>query len=277
MRIVKSNGSIVEFNANKIRETLLRIGAKPWFVEQVLKNVLARIQDGMSTAKVFTIVQKELRKENRSLAHRYNLRQSLLKLGPAGFKFEQYIAAILEAYGYKATLPPDELRGLCVKHEVDVIAERGDKRFMIEAKFRNKFDDVVTLKDTLATWARFIDLNDGAKAGLGSRFDEAWIVTNGRFSERSLQFGSCKGMRLTGWSGSEQSFAKLVDHAALYPITILEDIKDWELDTLAQNKMLLCRQIANETPEDMAQKTKIPEERARKIISDCHEAVALPQ
>lgn len=274
MKIRKASGENVEFRPAKVRETLKRIGAKPETIDHVIANVTKAITEGMSTRDVFAIVRRELKKEDRCLAHRYNLRKGLLKLGPAGFKFEKYVASILQAYEYETSLPQDELSGLCVRHEVDVVAKSPSRVIMIEAKFRNRFDDTVTLKDAMATWARLIDLREGAKAGKKTpHFDEAWIVTNGRFSDRSQQFGVCKGMQLIGWSTEESSLARMVDHAALYPITVIDDLRQWELDSLEKKGYMLCREIAQKKPDVLAKQTGIASDRATKLVTDCKEIV----
>lgn len=274
MQIIKANGEKTEFRPEKIRETLKRIGAKPETIEHVLLNVTKNIAAGMTTREVFGIVRRELKKEDRCLAHRYNLRKGLLKLGPAGFTFEKYVASILQAYEYKTELPADDLAGLCVRHEVDIIARSPSRTIMIEAKFRNRFDDTVTLKDTLATWARLIDLREGSKEGKKTpHFDEAWIVTNGRFSDRAQQFGVCKGMHLIGWSSEESSLARMVDHAALYPITVIDELRQWELDNLVKKGYVLCREIATKNPQALSRQTGIPQDRATKLVTDCKEVV----
>jgi hypothetical protein len=274
MKITKANGETAEFNPEKIIETLRRIGAKDDLIHHVVSKVKVQIKDGMTTKEVYAVVRKELHRENRCIAHRYNLRRGLLRLGPAGFKFEKYVASILKAYRYDAELPTDDLAGLCVRHEVDVVAKMPGRTIMIEAKFRNRFEDSVTLKDTLATWARFVDLQEGAKAGKKTpNFDEAWIVTNGKFSDRSMQFGTCKGMQLIGWGTSDQSLPRMVDHAALYPITVLEKVHQWELEKFAAKDLMLCSEIATGKPKTIADRTGIPIERINSIIDTCKEVM----
>ncbi len=275
MDVVKSGGDIVKFDPEKLRNTLRHIHAKPETIEHIVQKVTKQAFDGITTRELFSIVRRELIRENHCLAHRYNLRNGLLKLGPAGFKFEKYVAAILNAYQYKAEVPEKEFNGLCVRHEIDVLAEKDERVAVIEAKFRNRFDDVVTLKDTMATWSRFVDLVDGGKAGSCPRVDEIWIVTNGRFSDRAHQFGMCKGIHLVGWSSEENSLARMVDHAALYPITVLDDVRQWELDRFAEKNLMLCREVADKTPAAIAKMIDVSEERAEKIIKDAAEVITL--
>ncbi len=275
MTIIKANGEKVPFRPEKIVETLKRIGAKDQLISHVVQKVTGGIKAGMTTQEVYALVRKELHKENRCIAHRYNLRSGLLRLGPAGFKFEKYVASILKAYEYDAEVPRDDLIGLCVRHEIDVVAKTKSRTIMIEAKFRNRFDDTVTLKDVMSTWARLIDLREGSKTNPKTPFfHEGWIVTNGRFSESAHQFGVCKGMKLIGWSEPSESLARMVDHAALYPITVMEHMKDWEMEKLAKKNIMLCREMAAKRPAALAETTGIPIDRTKSLIDTCKEIVA---
>ncbi len=273
MQIVKSDGRRVEFNPDKIRKTLRRAGAKPDLIESVIADVMPQVHDGLTTKALYRIVRHELRRTNRRVAGRYNLRNALLKLGPAGFKFEKYVASILAAYEYEVQVPETEFAGLCVDHEIDVIAKREGRTAMIEAKFRNKFGDSVNLKDTMATWSAYGDLVEGARMGKCPKFDEVWIVTNGRFSERALQFGVCRGIHMVGWGAEEHSLARLVDHATLYPITVLDDLHQWELESLSNNNLMLCREIADRDPAQLAKQVRITDDRAEKIVNACREVI----
>jgi hypothetical protein len=269
MHVIKASGAVVPFSPDKIRASLERIGTAPAVVKTVLAAVAARAKEGMTTRDLYALVRAELERADRGIAQRYNLRTALLKLGPAGFNFEKYVAAVLHAYQYDVELPAEDVRGLCVAHEVDVVARKAGKTAFIEAKFRNAVTDVVSLKDTMATWSRYLDLVDGHASGTCERFDEAWIVTNGRFSERAHQFGVCKGVHMVSWSGSDHSLARMVDHAALYPITVVEDVLPDELQRLASADYLLCREISEKMPAALAKATGIGEQRAQHIVQAC--------
>jgi len=223
----------------------------------------------LSDNEIRDIVHAELEKASPATGARYLLRSALTRLGPAGFNFEKYVASILSAYGYETQLP-FELQGACVTHEVDVIAKKDGRRMFIEAKFRNNFNDVVSIKDTMATWARYLDLVEGARLDLCPHFDEAWIVTNARFTDHSLKFAHCKNMVMIGWNHpKERTFARMVDLSSLYPLTILSDLSDNEIQLLAKNKYTLCREMTKESLGEIAQKTTIPKKRLKEILSQC--------
>ncbi len=276
MYIVKSDGKSELFSPEKLRAGLKRAGVPQALIDRVTHTVTERVRNGFTTKRIASLVREQLKRESLASLHRYTLHDGLLKLGPAGFNFEKYVGSILEAYGYRIEYPP-ELHGACVDHEVDIIARKDGRTVMIEAKFRNDFQRFVRLKDTLATWSRFQDLRDGAAAGRCPKFDEVWIVTNGRISSRSEKFGACKGIRLLGWNyPKEASFASYVDHAALYPVTVLHDLSPKELERLSGRGLMLCRQLAGMTQKRLARSAKISVGRAGALVKSCL-AVAAPQ
>lgn len=271
--IRKSSGRLVPYDEDKIRMSLDRAGVKADLIEGVLDSIRKQLRPKITTDEIYSILRDELKRRSPEASARYQLRAALGKLGPAGFNFEKYVASILTAYGYKTELP-FELQGACVTHEVDVIAEKDGRKMFIEAKFRNNFSDVVSIKDTMATWARYLDLVDGAKLGLCPHFDEAWIVTNARFTDHSLKYAHCKNMVMIGWNHpKERTFAKMVDLSALYPITVLDDLSNDELAVFMKEKVTLCREIADEDLNKLSKKLKIPKQRLGEIQESCKKIV----
>jgi Holliday junction resolvase len=273
IRIVKSDGVSEPFDIEKLRAGLRRAHTPADILDRIANAVSERVREGTTTRQISQMVHRQLRREHLATLYRYTLRDALLKLGPAGFRFEKYVASILQAYGYAAELP-EELQGACVRHEVDVVARKDGRTIMIEAKFRNDFSYFVRLKDVLATWARYLDLREGAEAGTCPKFDEVWIVTNGKISSRSQKFGACKGIRLLGWNHpKDASLAKFVDHTSLYPVTALHDLKSYELDRLAAKDLMLCRQVAASSPKRLARRIGIQEARAGRIVDACRQVI----
>jgi len=272
--IKKSSGKVVPYDEGRIRSTLERSGADQEVINTVVKKVNSSLKPKITTDEIRTIIREELKKASPAAGARYMLRSALARLGPAGFNFEKYVASILTAYGYETELP-FELQGACVSHEVDVTAQKDGRRMFIEAKFRNNFNDSVNIKDTMATWSRYLDLIEGSKIDLCPHFDEAWIVTNARFTEHALKYGHCKNMVMIGWNHpKERTFARMVDLSALYPLTIIEDLTDHEISAFAKNKYTLCREITDEKIPEIAKKTKISQKRVKEIYNQCKLIIA---
>lgn len=272
--IIKTSGDVVPFDADKVRRSILRTGADGKTADAILAKVEKALKPRMSTKKIYSLVRSELTQSQPWAAARYNLRQGIIRLGPSGFNFEKYVASVLNAYGYEAETP-EGYQGACIYHEVDVTAKKEGRTAFIEAKFRHDFRSQITIKDALATWSRYLDLVDGSGIGLCPHFDEAWIVTNARFTEQVLQYGHCKNMVLIGWNHPrERTFAQMVDIAYLYPVTVLNDLSQPEINALARNNLMLCRELVEEKIDVLENKTGLPGKRLAKLQELCNEVIS---
>lgn len=268
--IIKGDGSKAQYDENKIERSLKRTGVDKQTIARVLAKMRVEVKEGMTTQEIFDMVHDLVNKEEPVAAIKYNLRKAITRLGPDGFDFEKYVAAILTAYGYNAYVPQRDLQGACVSHEIDVIAEKDGRRTMIEAKFRHKINDVVNIKDTMSTWARYLDLVDGSRVDLCPHFDDVWIITNARFTQHSLRYGHCKNMMMIGWNHpTERSFARMIDLSYLYPVTILPEISDHEAKVLAKHNILLCAELARKRPETLVKILGFKQSKVEKMISMC--------
>lgn len=264
--IIKSNGERVPFDAERVRQSILRAGGAQVDVDAVVAAVQRSIHASSTTNDVYKAVRHELALRTPGVACRYTLRDALLQLGPAGFYFEQYLAQLLAHTGYTTELP-DEFEGSCVRHEVDVVAKKDGKEFAIEAKFRSKTGNVVHLKDVLASYARYLDLLDGAVTHRCPRFDAFWIVTNGKFSDRAATYGTCKRMPLIGWNFPTRTtgLASMIDRTGLYPVTVL-NISKAELSSFADAGLLLCDDLTKHEASDISHRVGISQSRAMELI-----------
>jgi len=271
--VTKANGQIVTFSEAKVANSMRRTGVDKKTIEEILRTIRPKFKSKMHTKEIYRLVNQELEKRKPWAAARFTLREAIVKMGPAGYNFEKYVAAILDAYGYKAETP-EELQGACITHEVDVMAEKDGRTIFIEAKFRHDFRATIGIKDTMSTWTRFLDLVDGSKVDLCPHFDEAWLVTNARFTDQSLKFGHCKNMMMIGWNHpKERSFANMVDLDSLYPITIIGQLTKVELEKFAQADLMLCREIEGSTAESLHEKTGITIKRLDVILPLCEQVI----
>lgn len=134
--IIKASGEKVPFDVSRLRRSLERSKAEPKAVEEVINAISSQLHENMSTKDIYRKAFSLLRKTSSSSAARYKLKAAILELGPAGFAFEKFVAEVLKHDGYHIQLNQIE-QGVCVKHEVDVIAERANLRAMIECKFHS--------------------------------------------------------------------------------------------------------------------------------------------
>lgn len=266
--IIKSTGEKEEFKPEKIKATCLRIGTSSEVADRIAQAVASKARDGMTTKEIYGIVFDLLKQENPGLASRYNLREALFRLGPAGFNFEFYIAEVLKAYGYKAELP-DILRGACIQHEVDVVAEKNNRYFMIECKWRKTVEHFITAKDVLSTWARFLDLIDGSAIKLCPHFDELWIITNSRFSHDASHYAQCKNIAVLSWNyPPDRPLPAWIDAKGLYPITALFRLGSELIPAFVEAKIMLVRDVAELSLDELKTRTKLSEKTLHPLIEE---------
>ena len=136
--IIKANGEKEIFLSSKLENSLRRAGAGSKAIVEVLGNVQQELTDGMTTAEIYRAAFKTLSDiEGASSAVKYSVRRAVMDLGPDGFSFEDFVAAMLKATGHKVRLRQN-IKGLCISHEIDVIAESDKEFIMAEVKFHNK-------------------------------------------------------------------------------------------------------------------------------------------
>ena len=199
--IVNALGEREPFDEFKVMRTCMRAGAGKETAEKISKEVASRVRDGMQTREILRITLRLL--DEMAAPHvsaRYDLKGAIMRLGPAGFAFESFFAAVLRDLGYQTDVR-QIIQGKCIPHEVDVVARSPEgKCIMVECKYRNYSGDYIKVKDALYTYARFLDLKEGHGTGKCANFDEVWLATNTKFSSEVRQYAECKGMRYTSRS-----------------------------------------------------------------------------
>ncbi len=238
--ITKEDGTEEYFDPEKLRISLKRAGAPANIVEEIVAHVVGEIVTGDSTQSIYRHAFSLLRKRARPVAARYSMKRAVLGLGPSGYPFEKFLAEIFTALGYRARTGTI-LRGKCVEHEIDVIAEKSGKRIGVEAKFHNNLGLKSDVKVSLYVKARFDDLRNAAK---GENFDEVWLVTNTKFTGQATAYGKCAGLALVSWDYPRRgNLNDLIEEAGVHPVTCLTTLSGKEKLMLLTQGIVLCRDI----------------------------------
>lgn len=245
MKIVKHSGDVVDYDSNKLRNSLVRSGANASVVDDILSRIQSEIYTGMPTKQIYKLAFGYLKKASNSHAARYNLRQALQLLGPAGFFFEKYIARLfeLEQYDTRKNLT---LKGKCVTHEVDVMIQKNKVISMVECKFHSRREGTTDVKVPMYILSRFNDLKENSHVLFSGResISKCWIVTNNRFTSDAVAFATCSGIQLLSWDyPKELNLRTKIDTHLLYPITCLTTISIAEKDKLLILDVLLVKEI----------------------------------
>jgi Holliday junction resolvase len=266
IQVKKASGDLEPFSEEKVVRSLERARVDKNVIDRVLTHVKKELYDGIPTQKIYSIVFRLLEKERPALLGRYNLKRAIMELGPTGYPFEKFVGALLKHYGYTVETGVNVL-GRCVNHEVDVVAQKDNQHFMIECKFHNQPGIRSDVKVALYVKARFDDVAAAwkEKPGHQTKFHQAWLVTNTKFTSDAIQYGKCVGMKLIGWSyPAKGSLQDLIEDPGLYPLTCLSSLSKQQKEALLGQDIVLCRDIPKASPAILSS-LNISEEQKKKL------------
>ena len=262
--VTKASGEQVPFSVSKLKSSLKKSGAGSKAINEVVEDLKDLLYDGISTKIIYKKAFDLLKQKSTTYAARYKLKTAIFELGPTGYPFEKYLGEILKFNGYtvKVNTP---VKGKCITHEVDVVAEKDNKKILIECKFHNERGDNSDVKVPLYVQARFDDIKNGSKGG-GNDI-QGWLVTNTRFTSDAEKYGGCVGLKLIGWdSPGKESLSQMIDKSGLYPITSLSTITNYEKQGILDRDIVLCRELGD-NPEILAD-LAIPNVRAKRVMQE---------
>jgi len=245
--ITKADGTKELFEETKLIDSLRNSGGNEVIIEKILEVLNKEIYDGMPTSEIYSKAFSLLRTQSMPMAIKYSLRRALSELGPDGFPFEKYVAKIFQTWGYE-TLTDQTVLGVCVPHEVDVVAWNNDRLIMVEAKFHNELDLKSDLKVALYIKARFDDLKGNIfnYGGKERKLDEGWLVTNTKFTEQAIRYGECNKLKMLGWNYPVRgNLQDIIEELRLHPFTCLVSISNTYKKVLLEKGIVICMEIYN--------------------------------
>ncbi len=245
IEIIKSSGRKARFSLDKLSNSLSRSGADHNLVEQIVNQVKDELYDGISTKEIYNRAYALLKKNKSVFASKYKLKKALYELGPTGFPFERFVAALLEYSGYK-TQVDKIMNGVCVTHEIDVVAEKNGTAIIIECKFHSEEGRNCNVKIPLYIHSRYNDVKAhwATKKREARKLDDGWVVTNTRFTADAMAYGKCVGLYLLSWDlPLDNGLKDRIDRLGLYPITVSTLLSKREKQFLLSRDVVLCRQL----------------------------------
>ena len=259
--VIKADGSKAPFDFNKIRQTCIRAGVSRDIARDIANRISRQVYPGIRTGAIYKMVLKALSQQEGGhvVKHRYKLKESIMRMGPAGSQFEEFVAKILESIGYQINSLRMEHEGRCVKHEIDISAYSmaTRKRYLVECKYHNMSGIFTGIKESLYTHARFLDL--------ATSYDAEMLVTNTKVSTDVITYASCVGQEVLSWRyPPERSLEKLIEEHGLYPLTILPLSKS-ETYTLHENGITLAKDLLSRDSDQLSRRTSISPGRLRNM------------
>jgi hypothetical protein len=278
IKIIKASGNEELFQQEKLSQSLRRAGAPKDVSQEITEKVKQEIRNGMTTKEVFTCAIAHLKKTHPALAARYSLKKGMMDLGPAGFLFEQYIAAVLREYGYD-TKTNQIMKGECVSHEIDIVAQTPSTHYLLEAKYHNRGGIKTDITVVMYMFARLLDIESSRKRREGDTNTRhtAWLLTNTRFTSKAVRYAQCKGIKLTGWKHpKKESLESLIEAKALYPVTVLPSVNDYARRQFAKHGLYFAKDLIQCTLKEFEQRFGIYGKIANRIQKEVRELCQVP-
>jgi len=259
MYVTKESGQKEKLNFYKIKTSILFAGGSESLANKAVREVREKAYPGIRTRDILHIVLGVLREEP-GVAQRYSLKRAIMILGPTGFPFERFVARLLREYGYKTRIDMF-IPGKCVVQEVDVLAVKDGKKYMVECKYHNSPGNRTDLKVVMYTHARFLDIQHKG-------FTQAWLITNTRCTSEAEIYARCNGIRIISWNyPPNEGLEKMLMQKNLYPITSLESLTLKIRERLVMANLMMVSDILTNSMFYLKMKTRLP----KKILEDLRE------
>lgn len=246
LKVTKASGAIEPFLIDKLKNSLVRANATTDEINTIVETILPKLFDGISTQKIYIEAFRLLRKRSKNHAARFHLKKGIMELGPSGFPFEKLIGEVFKHQGFTVQVGT-VLQGKCVKHEIDVIAEKDNQLNLMECKYRNQPGIAVDVKTPLYIHSRFQDVLANEFLRYNKKTFTGWVITNSKFTSDSIAYSNCKGMKLLSWDYPlNNSLKDLIDRTGLYPLTCLTSLTRSEKEWLLSKGYVLVKSIIND-------------------------------
>ena len=247
-QVKKASGKVEIYQAEKLQKSIQNVGlSEQEAIDSIGELEQRKRKNGITTRQLHYETFQLIRKRSNAAAARYNTKKAVSELGPSGYPFERFFGAILSQLGYKTDIGII-LQGNCLTHEVDVLADKGDDRMMVECKFRNRAYHKIDSKTALYVQSRFQDLSRAWRHQEDIPKNHiACIATNTRFSEDAIKYGDCMQMLLVSWDypKTKQNLKHLIDDTGMYPLTCLTTLTKAEKQTLLNKEFVLVKELLN--------------------------------
>ncbi len=272
MFIINSRGEQEPFFLQKVEKSARKAGASLRISQEIARQIEKQVYPGIKTEEIFQKVKSLLNGYHPSFGLRFSLKQAMKALGPTGFHFEKYIAAILEKTGYQVKLN-QFISGKCLrKYEIDFTAQK-EKIFRVgECKYHSQPGMAVDQEVALANYARFLDIKQGsftAKKSSQGFSVKSILITNSRFSERAIKYSKCIGVELWGWKYPlNNGLETIIDKERLYPITILPSLQKHWAEIFSQKGLMLAQDLLNLDINRFCLENNLPVQELKTLIGE---------
>jgi|YelNatPaOPRAMG01_1025707.scaffolds.fasta_scaffold00696_29 hypothetical protein len=274
--VINNSGEKEPLSYRKIYQSIKRSGVSPKTAERLAQTVFKNCYSGIKTKEIYRQIRTLLLKQQPPAALRFSLKEGIRRLGPTGFPFEKYMAAVFKANGFSA-VTNQLINGRCVIHEIDVLLEKDKEIYIGECKFHNVAGIRVDLKVALASFARFLDIKEGGyfnKNHYQSYKLSSLLITNTKFSSQAIQYANCVGLKLLGWRWPKPfGLEYYIESKFLYPLTVLSSISPSLAAVLSKKDIILVTDLAKADARQLSKELKFDQKPIERAISEAQTLV----
>jgi len=268
IQIVKSDGSHVTYDRNKLLTALQNSGANADLSHKISSLVEQQLYSGIQSRKIYQLAYGLLKKHSHKSAGRYRLKKAILELGPSGYPFETFVGRLFESFGYHVKVGK-KIKGKCVQHEVDVVATKPGEQVIVECKFHGDYRSKTNVQVPLYINSRFEDIK--AKWAEENKYKDlnvkGFVVTNSRFTLDAIQYAECAGLGLISWDYPEEGSLKYyIDQSGLHPVTSLHALTKSQKKLILEEGIVLCRELIQHA--DIMRKHSFSEQVIAKVLKE---------
>ncbi len=248
--VINNLGEQEPFSSKKVFNSARRAGASKELAQFITETIEKEVYDGMPTKEIYNRIKDLLFQREIKSGIRYSLKESIRKLGPAGFYFEKYIGEIFEQLDFGVKLN-QLIDGRYVNnYEIDFLAKKDKQVVLGECKFHQVAGARVDLKVVLIAYSRFVDIKNGK---IFKKFKlRPMLVTNTKFTQQVIKFAEGYKVDLLGWRYPlNRGLEYLIESEKMYPVTILPSANNYILSILAKEGIMLVSEIVHAKKEDL--------------------------
>lgn len=270
-RVKKASGDREAYSSRKFHDSLVQAGISESEANKIEHSIEGNIKDGTSTDQIFKRASNSIYDVDPAAAARYRLKKGIMQLGPAGFLFEKYFAAVISEHGYTVQSVGEYIQGKCVEHEIDIDAHKNDIHYFVEMKYHNGGGVKSDIQHVMYLYARLLDLAEARQEQEKYLFEHrAWLVTNTKFTSKAREYAECKKIQMTGWGYPKKGNLKdMIESKNLYPVTVIPSLTREAREQLARNGVMFVRELANMSSGDLQKRFHINKKIAEKISAEC--------
>lgn len=251
--LTKKSGEPELFDEEKVRKSFLNAGADEKIANLTVGSIKENIKNFNKTDDIYRHAVKQFKKHQPAVALKYTLKRAMMDLGPTGFIFERYMAKILKEYGFKTEVDRF-VKGFCVEHEIDIIAEKDGDHFMIECKYHNNSDIKSDIKTVLYINSRFQDIQKACEAKLnGYRLKQGGLATNTKITSEAVRYARCVNLFIIAWHYPEKkNLEYYIEDKKLYPVSILAGLNNQQKNILFDNNIITIQDLLTNNPNNLS-------------------------